>query len=449
MMRTKMIGFCGILGAFLNCTAVGQMVHEDHRYVVGPDAPGWDHYGASVAMDNGVMAVGAWNAFQAPDHIPEQGFVYLYDANTSVLLRTLMADEPVPFGQFGLSMDMDGGLIVVGAPDSWGNSSFDIDSGSAYVFDANTGEQLLTLRPDGPLAVGWFGHAVAIDNGVVAVWGVTNEADGTRYGSVYLFDAATGNQVDMFQPAGQEGLNFWFGHSMDLDSGRLAVNEQAIQGGNEVGTVKLFDINTGNLFREFVPQDAADQHESFGLSISMDQWTIAVSSWLDDGLDRRGVVYAYDINGGTQYTRYAPCCVLYQMSDDIELNDGIIGIGMFTNYHGGVVHLVDAYGGNVLNVLKPSGGDFGLSEIDIAMKDGVIGVGTDDEDETVGSGHMYFFGAICSPDLNGDDELDFFDISTFINAFIQGEFEADFDNNMSFDFFDVFGFIKAFQEGCQ
>lgn len=169
---------------------------------------------------------------------------------------------------------------------------------------------------------------------------------------------------------------------------------------------------------------------------------------IEDGFDRRGVVYTFDINGGTQYARYAPWTVLYHMSDDIEFVDGIVGVGMFNNYHGGVVHMIDAASGSLLHVLKPSLGDFGLYEIDIAMDNGLIGIGTDNEVNTVGGGDAYFFGMVCTPDLNGDDTLNFFDISTFVNAYYQGRYEADFDNNLVFNFFDVSVFLKAFREGC-
>lgn len=428
--------------------ASGQLIHEDYAYTLSPGVVGWDHYGASVAIDNGIMAVGAWNAYQVPDHVPEQGFVYLYDAQTSEYRSTLMANDPVPFGQFGLAIDMDGGLVVIGAPDSWGNSDFDVNSGFAYVFDASTGEQLLTLRPDGPLAVGWFGHAVAIDDGVVAVWGITNETDGMRYGSVFLFDALTGEQFASFAPGDHEDLNFWFGHSLDLEDGLLAVNLQDIRDGDEVGVVKVFNTSSGAFYREVVPEDPADQHEGFGMSISMDNGAIAVLSMLEDGPDRRGVVYTFDINGGTQYTRFTPWNVLYQMSDDIEFEDGIVGVGMFTNFHGGVVHLFSAVGGNLHYVLKPLAGDFGLHEIDIAIDNGSVGVGIDEEGNTVGSGQAFFFGPVCSADLTLDDQIDFLDVVAFINAYVQGDFEADFDNNFSFDFFDISAFIEAFTDGC-
>ena len=54
----------------------------------------------------------------------------------------------------------------------------------------------------------------------------------------------------------------------------------------------------------------------------------------------------------------------------------------------------------------------------------------------------------CPADLNGDETLDFFDISIFIAAFNNNEPDGDFDNNGEWNFFDVSGFISAFNAGC-
>ena len=54
----------------------------------------------------------------------------------------------------------------------------------------------------------------------------------------------------------------------------------------------------------------------------------------------------------------------------------------------------------------------------------------------------------CPADLNGDGELDFFDVSDFINAFNAGEPTGDFNGDGDLDFFDISDFINAFNAGC-
>jgi cytochrome c peroxidase len=54
----------------------------------------------------------------------------------------------------------------------------------------------------------------------------------------------------------------------------------------------------------------------------------------------------------------------------------------------------------------------------------------------------------CEGDLNGDGELDFFDVTAFVNAYNANDSAADFDGNGILDFFDVSVFINAFAAGC-
>lgn len=445
-----------ILAVFALSTpdAIGQVIHADHAYPISPGVVGWDHYGASVATNGELMAVGAWNAYSIPDHFPEQGFVYIYNADTSDYIRTVYSEDPVPFGQFGYSIDMDEDLLVVGAPETWGGFGPSVGSGNAYLIDAQTGSQLLSFEHADPNLIGGLGQAVAIDNGLVAVWGRTNEPDGTRYGSVFLFDAATGEQVNKFQPAELGEMNLWYGHSLDLENGVLAVNELMIQDGNQVGVVKLYNANTGALIRQLQPEsDTSDAN--FGASISIHNGIVAVSTGAaQPGEDRRGAVYTFDASTGDELVKYTPlCCSFYSISDnaDVKIMNGIVAIGFYENTYGGVVHLFDAQTGDLLQILKPRryGFGFDMFEISIAMGEGVIGVAHDNEDETVGSGGMYFYGPICSPDLTLDDQLDFFDLSAFVNAYAGRHFEADFTNDQILDFFDISAFIDAYTASCQ
>ncbi|MEZ6164182.1 MAG: GC-type dockerin domain-anchored protein [Phycisphaerales bacterium] len=55
---------------------------------------------------------------------------------------------------------------------------------------------------------------------------------------------------------------------------------------------------------------------------------------------------------------------------------------------------------------------------------------------------------LCPADLTGDQSLDFFDVSAFLNAFNAMNPIADFTGDGSFDFFDVSAFLNAFNAGC-
>jgi hypothetical protein len=54
----------------------------------------------------------------------------------------------------------------------------------------------------------------------------------------------------------------------------------------------------------------------------------------------------------------------------------------------------------------------------------------------------------CEADINGDGELNFFDVSAFLSAFAMMDPVADFNNDGEFNFFDVSSFIASFSTGC-
>ncbi len=54
----------------------------------------------------------------------------------------------------------------------------------------------------------------------------------------------------------------------------------------------------------------------------------------------------------------------------------------------------------------------------------------------------------CRADMNADGVLNFFDISTWLNAFNGGDLNADFTGDGTFDFFDASAFLNAYIAGC-
>ncbi|MHA7813448.1 MAG: GC-type dockerin domain-anchored protein [Phycisphaerales bacterium] len=54
----------------------------------------------------------------------------------------------------------------------------------------------------------------------------------------------------------------------------------------------------------------------------------------------------------------------------------------------------------------------------------------------------------CPADLTGDGDVNFFDVSSFLDAYNAMDPVADFNGDGSFDFFDVSAFLVAFDAGC-
>ena len=162
-----------------------------------------DWFGVPIAIDRGTVALGA---FGDDDLGNVSGAAYLFDVATGTQLAKLLPDDGTEGDRFGRAIAIDSGVVAVGAflDDDHGE-----DSGSAYLFDAATGTQLAKLLPDDGATRDRFGYAVAVYDGTVAVGSPYDADNGGASGSAYLFDAATHNQLSKLLPSdGASGDRF-------------------------------------------------------------------------------------------------------------------------------------------------------------------------------------------------------------------------------------------------
>jgi hypothetical protein len=118
---------------------------------------------------------------------------YLYDLSnpsSPILLHQLNPQDSPPSAQLGAAIDLDGDTLLIGAPR---NADQDL-SGAAYLFDANTGEELATLKVANPPTSRALGSAIALINqhAFVSALGVLN-LDPNPMGRVHLFDLTQGD----------------------------------------------------------------------------------------------------------------------------------------------------------------------------------------------------------------------------------------------------------------
>jgi len=107
-------------------------------------------------------------------------------------LWKLTADEADSMDVFGSSVAISGNTAIVGAPGDDHAGSY---SGSAYLFDVTTGNQLWKLTADDADTSDWFGSSVAISGNTAIVGAFSDNDAGFRSGSAYLFDTSTGLQL--------------------------------------------------------------------------------------------------------------------------------------------------------------------------------------------------------------------------------------------------------------
>ena len=130
-------------------------------------------------------------------------------------LLKLTASDGAVDDMFGWSVDISGNIAIVGA-EAYDNAGD--RSGSAYLFDVTTGQELRKLTASDAAADAIFGKSVAI-NGNVAIVGA--QRHNNTAGAAYLFEVTTGQEL--FKLTASDAMpGKFFGGSVAI-SGNTAV----------------------------------------------------------------------------------------------------------------------------------------------------------------------------------------------------------------------------------
>lgn len=159
-------------GAFYVFDRVGATWSQTNKVVPGDGAGGpAGLYGARVAVDGDTIVVSD-NADDTKG--PDAGAIYVYDA--SYAETKLFGADSLAGDGFGFAIDVDGDLIIAGAP---GYDEAFASTGTAYLFERSGGSwsQIVRLKDPNAGAGALFGHGVAIDGGH-AVAGAPGDSGG-------------------------------------------------------------------------------------------------------------------------------------------------------------------------------------------------------------------------------------------------------------------------------
>ncbi len=126
------------------------------------------------------------------DNGADSGSAYLFDTTTGQQIAKLVADDGAANDVFGNSVAISPPgrtTAIVGAAYDDDNGSF---SGSAYLFDISdpaNPAQIAKLLPDDGATDDQFGWSVAISGATALAGAVVDDDNGSSSGSAYLFDA--------------------------------------------------------------------------------------------------------------------------------------------------------------------------------------------------------------------------------------------------------------------
>lgn len=219
--------------------------------------------------------------------------------------------------QFGWSVDVDGDVVLVGAPyatvDAYANA------GAAYLFERNAGGQenwgqVAVLRAPIPAADDFFGQSVAISGDTAAI-GAHGRDDDLNFlqdaGAVFVFERNGGGADAWSIPttvlASDAADGDSFGWSLDLDGNILVVGANLADAPQlDSGEAYVYSRNQGGLnswgeVAILSPASAASgPFDWFGESVAVSNDTIVVGAPGEDGLGETrpesGTAYLFSRN---------------------------------------------------------------------------------------------------------------------------------------------------------
>ena len=265
------------------------------------DATAGDFFGYSVGISGSTVIVGARGDDGAGSN---SGSAYLFDVTTGEQLFKLIASDAAAGDRFGASVAISGNLAIVGAfRDDAALSGEGIDSGSAYLFDVTTGEQLFKLTAADRTDFDEFGFSVGI-SGNTAIVGARRSGELTPSGAAYLFDVSSGIQIAKLSAAGDVG-SAQFGHSVAISGNTAIAGAPDDVTGLRSGSAYLFDADPrspgfGNQRLRLTASDARSG-DNFGYSVAIDGGRVLVGARDDDDAGREsGSAYLFDTATGEQ-----------------------------------------------------------------------------------------------------------------------------------------------------
>jgi FG-GAP repeat protein len=421
-----------------------------------------DRFGDRVAISGQVALVGAsWD----DDYGPYSGGAYLFDATTGTQLHKLLPTDGAAGDLFGFAIAIDGNIALVSSPNDYGDGAL---SGSVYVFDVLTGQQIAKLVPDDafvgdmPNDVDRFGETLAIEGGFAIIGAPYTDDNGLSSGSVYVFDVATWSQLRELH-AEDARFNHVFGYSLAL-SGHTAIIGTGFddEKGDYAGAAYLFDVSTGQQLVKIVADDA-EPFDYFGSAVAISNQFAIIGAFSDADLgESAGSAYLIEVPSGIQLHKLLPNDGQsgYFFGFSVAINGDIAAAGtpydFTTGWAAGSVYLFDVQKGKQVDKIIPddsaTGDLFGAS---IALTDSMLIAGAEgDDDNGDYSGSAYVFRTASTPCSIADlalpfGTLDFHDIAAFLDAFAARDPAADVVPPLGqFDFGDMLAYLSAFAAGC-
>jgi hypothetical protein len=282
------------IGAIRDAGAAYVMLNATQQAkLTASDASEIDYFGFSVAVDGDTAAVGAYGA--NANGLQDSGAVYIFtrSGTTWSQVAKLTASDATAGDQFGVSLALQSGTLVVGAHHK--NSG----AGAAYVFtgSGNSWSERKILNGGANES---FGAAVALDSSTILVGAPTAAS---AAGAAYMFVGTGGiwlQQSHLTASDGVAGDMVGLHLSISGDRALIAAEYATIDNKENAGAVYSFTraLLSWSQSSKLTASDATAEMQ-FGSSVALDNDMAVIGAYR---AGTSGAVYNFH-NGGANFTQ--------------------------------------------------------------------------------------------------------------------------------------------------
>lgn len=261
------------------------------------------NFGTSVALSGGLLVVGCPDDTVSGTTLAGQVHVFGLQENTWVLERKLAATTPANGMNFGESVATDGEFILVGAPN---DGAYGTNAGTASIYQQSYGEWTLMqkLHARAPNTGQLFGTSIALRDGVAVVVAPGTTSAG---GEVYVF-RKTGALWPIEQRISAEAET-GIANAVAVQGNRIVLGAPFAGDNPTTGAVSIYEYanDAWSLVQLLKPpRPFYNSPREFGHSVALQNNMLVVGeqagagmTFTNNGLATVGVAYVYTRNGAT------------------------------------------------------------------------------------------------------------------------------------------------------
>lgn len=437
-------------------TANASPADQLHK-LVPTDGEEGDIFGARVSLSGSTAVVAS---SREDENGLDAGAAYVFDVATGTQAYKLLPDDGAANDRFGISTDIEGHVVIVGShfDDDFGNVS-----GSAYVFDAGTGQQLAKITPPDPSAGQLFGVSVALSGTTAVIGAVGDSTNGETAGAAYLYDLSSPSSPSIIAKLIAEDSSAYdnFGNQVAIDGSFVLIGASNTDNAGGLdpgpGSAYVFDAATGQELAEITPSDGV-AGDRFGWDVAISGTTAVIGSRTAEFGLFSGSFYVFDLADASNPTEMLKVTAPGNtggtfFAEDVAIDGQIIVASRsFDSTNGvraGAAHLFDAITGEeITQILPDDGAPQELFSAHVAISDSTVACGAPGGTGP-GSAYLFEIAIACSiADLDGSGTINFDDIDAFVNAYLAADLLADCDGSGVIQADDIECFVSAFLAGC-